>query len=264
MRIDGIVSCVGGKYASILQKALPIWLDTLDSVTVVTDGTTAFRPPSGVRFFWTELFTAYGAFFNKGAALSSAYASVNPTDWILHFDADIIPPSNWRKMTEPYLKIGNLYGADRCYEDGRDVIDPPPFPYGFFHLWNVRDPRTWIRPLWELFWPSAGHYEIGFIERWPSELRVRLPFKVIHPLEPRLGWFGDSPEGIARMNRDIQVGHHLARLRKEFILKVPDFRNFLNFYTQSSDDALKLLQAHSSIDPFETYIRLVTKEMILL
>src|ERR1044072_2773371 len=257
MRIDGIVTCVGQKYASILHESLHIWVDTLDSLTIVTDGSTAFRPPRGTRFYWTDLFTEHGAFFNKGAALASAYAHIEPNDWVLHFDADIIPPKNWRSVTERIINPGFLYGCARCDASGRPIVDPPPFPYGFFHLWNVRDPKSWVRPLWDLFWPSAGHYEISFLERWPPLTRVRLPFMVTHPCEPRTGWFGESEAGRARMEEDTRVGHHVARIRKTFTLKIPDFKSRLCFTAKDASTALEVLRRNSTTDPFQTYIRVV-------
>lgn len=257
MRIDGIVTCVGRKYADILHRSLPLWVDTLDSVTIVTDSFTSFNPPYGVEFFRTDLFTKYGAYFNKGAALSSAYVRMNAKDWVLHFDADTIPPANWRRLAEPIIEVGHLYGCQRVYSDGKPIHDPPPFPYGFFHLWNVKDPKCWVRPLWDLFWPSAGHYEISFIERWPSIDRVRLPFSVVHPCEPRQGWFGESPAGRVHMERDIRTGHHLSRINKEYVLKVPAFKNNLIIKGYTYDSVLVLLQKRSTIDPFDTAIQVI-------
>lgn len=260
MRIEGLVTCVGEKYAEILHKALPIWVDTLDSVTIVTDGSTPFKPPRGVKLYWTELFKAHGAFFNKGAALSSAYVDLDPEDWVLHFDADIIPPKDWRRQAEGIIRPGFLYGCERCYEDGTTVYDPPPFPYGFFHLWHAKDPRSWVRPLWDCFWPSAGHYEISFIDRWPSHShRVRLPFKVIHPAEPRSGWFGDTPEGKARMEQDRQIGHHEARINKTFTLQVPDYQVKVCFSPLSPEAALDLMRNIATTDPFYAQIKLATQ-----
>ena len=256
MRIDGIVTCVGERYAEILHKSLPIWVDTLDSVTVVTDGSTAFNPPRGTKFYWTDLFTKYGAYFNKGAALSSAYAAIDPTDWVLHFDADIIPPHDWRHHTEKIIVPGFLYGCDRVDSSGKTLEDQTPFPYGFFHLWNVRDPNTWVRPLWDLFWPSAGHYEISFIERWIGLTRVRLPFRVTHIGNPRIGWFGESKEGKMLMFEDIRAGHRVAKAK---ILDVPDFKKRYYLSANDADSALEKLREHTTIDPFENFVMVVDR-----
>jgi hypothetical protein len=260
MKIDGIVTCVGQKYASILNTSLPIWADTLDSVTVVTDGNTDIKIPNGVNVLETSLFTDYGAFFNKGAALSSAFVYVDPKDWVLHFDADIIPPPNWRKTIVPYIQIGNLYGAVRVYSNGQLISDPgPPFPYGFFHLWNVTDRFSWVRPLWDLFWPSAGHYEVSFLERWPDKNRIGLPLKLVHPCEPRTGWFGESEEGVGHMKEDARLGHVLPRVKKMFVLKVPEYTSQIYFSSQDPYIALDILRKNVSIDPFKTYIKYVDR-----
>jgi hypothetical protein len=260
MRIDGIVTCVGNRYAEILKKAIPIWRDTLDSVTVVTDDPTIINLPVGVRTFTTTLFKEYGAFFNKGAALSSAYAWLNPTDWVLHFDADVIPPPNWREIAEPLIEVGNLYGAVRTYQDGRLISDPgPPFPYAFFHLWNVRDRSSWIRPLWDLFWPSAGHYEVSFLDRWPDGNRIGLPIKLVHPCEPREGWFGESAEGVKHMREDARLGHVMPRVKKMFVLKVPDFKTQIFFTTKDPSIALEIMSKNTTTNPFLTYVKAVDK-----
>jgi len=260
MRIDGIVTCVGRKYANILETALPIWKITLDSVTVVTDEHTEIPSLPGVSVVRTNIFTRHGAFFNKGAALSEVYAMINPTDWVLHFDADIIPPYDWRYTAEPYLISGNLYGATRTYQNGVEIDDPaPPFPYAFFHLWNVRDRTTWIRPLWDLFWPSAGHYEVSFLDRWPMLNRVRLPIKLVHPCEPRLGWFGESSEGMVHMKEDARQGHYWPRVNKLFVLPVPDFEIQIYFSTKDPDVALDIMRKNTTTDPFQVYIKAVDR-----
>jgi len=104
MKISALTTCVGPKYAAMLHKSLPIWLETCDEVIVVTDLDTKINWKVAIDFFQgakgcttlipsrTDIFTAHGASFNKGAALSHGFAKIKDPEWVLNFDADILPP----------------------------------------------------------------------------------------------------------------------------------------------------------------------------
>src|ERR1044072_3371641 len=103
MTIDGLTCCVN--YADLFAKGLPAWAAGLDSLTVVTDehddATVSLceRFPN-VHVVRTDVLYANGAAFNKGAALSLAHKKLGATDWLLVFDADVIPQDDWRVRLE--------------------------------------------------------------------------------------------------------------------------------------------------------------------
>lgn len=202
MRIDGITCCVGETYVRQLSKSIRLWLDTLDSLTIVTDASTyssllalvesePMRSRAIIRLSYR--FHEHGATFNKAAALCEAYATAKPSDWVLHFDSDIIPPEYWRRLTEQRITPGNLYGAFRWEEgSGRRLDEAPLFPYGYFHLWHSLDPNSFAWPIFEYWHPHAGNYDSEFAEQWPSDNRLDLGFGVVHQGEPRQNWMGPS------------------------------------------------------------------------
>lgn len=250
MRIDGITCCVGEKYALQLTRSLQRWLETLDSLTIVTapgdssiqlvtdllktmpaPDSRPYSPPCcELKIITTNVFYEHGAKFNKAAALCEAYQLSNPTDWVLHFDSDIIPPEYWRWLAEKRIGKGNLYGAFRYNEEGRRLDEFPLFPYGYFHLWHVDDPCAWRWPIFETWHPHAGNYDSEFAMQWPSARRGHdLGFSVLHQGEPRQSWFG--PNDSESMQGLHNTGlYHVRLLAKEGvgILSIPE--PLLRFY----------------------------------
>lgn len=212
MKITGFTTCVGEPYAVYLKKSLPIWKHTLDELVVVTDAKTYFQNPDcfpngpySVTHI-TEIFTAHGASFNKGAALDEAFAIHRPHDWVLNFDADNLPPENWRDIARKFVvRHGpeKLYGTSHRYREDGSLIPDADFPniWGFFHLWNVQDFHSWRRPVFDPTCGHAGNYDHTFMMQWPPSARVDLwPFiKFIHQGEPRQNWFGHDPKWEKKM-----------------------------------------------------------------
>lgn len=204
MRIDAITVCVGEMYVEQLARAIPVWLDTLDSLTIATDSAglavwlwaqpcAALSPLEKVHFAVTDVFTQHGAAFNKGAALNVAYDQASPSDWVLAFDADIIPPPNWREIVEHEAERGYLHGCGRVREDNQLAIrERILHPLGFFQLWHTSDPRSWRWPLFPPDYPCAGGYDAEFAEHWPRDHWRKLPFDVTHQGEHGVNWFGQG------------------------------------------------------------------------
>jgi hypothetical protein len=186
---------VGPVYAKYLLETLPLWAKTLDSLTIVTDAETVETLASAamsyirVRLVTTDVFRRYGAFFNKGAALDVGYAAMRPRYTVLHFDADVVPPENWRDLASTHFRSGIVQGAFRVHEDGRPVKDSH-WPYGFFQMWDSGDLRLRQWPLFDVHHAHAGNYDMNFLELWPVPSRVKMPFNVRHLGEPRRNWFG--------------------------------------------------------------------------
>lgn len=230
MRIDAITCCVGEVYAVQLARSLPIWLDTLDSLTVVTkphDSVLTHDGPSNLRFVTTDVFTAFGAHFNKGAALNEAIKAADPTEWTLHVDSDIIPPADWRTVVERTAQVNCLSGAFRYDEGGKRLDERPLYPYGYFHLWHASDKRTWRWPLLENWHSHAGSYDANFTDLWPRHKRKDLGLKLIHQGERRTNWFGpdSDPQMMQAIASEGYRAHRMRANRGEGRLPIPEPAN---------------------------------------
>ena len=260
-KISALTTCVGEKYARYLEKSLPIWLDTCDEIFVVGVSETFERIPyhpdnySKLHLLSTDVFTAHGASFNKGAALSTGFASIEAPEWILNFDADVLPPANWRELVEPRLSVGRLHGCSHRYrEDGSQIPDADyPNIWGFFHLWNVADPHTWKRPVFESDCGHAGNYDHTFMTQWPETERVDLwpDLKLIHQGEPRQSWFGNDPKNDKKMANLFMLGLWDAWHTKAGHIKTPQPQNRLTFQHESLEKSMHLLKVWTDPDPFK-------------
>jgi len=193
--IHGLVVCVD--YAAYLAQGLSSWLAAVDTLTVVTaphDVATlallAERPT--VATVVTSEFYAHGAAFNKGAALNIAVELTElwtRPGWLLHFDADIIPPLYLRQLlTSLPLRPNMLYGAQRRTEHGSSINDQELA--GFFQLFALHDPAVAARPWFHDGWRHAGGYDTIFRRRWPLEQQMILPVHVIHQGPTGTNWWG--------------------------------------------------------------------------
>lgn len=194
MTIHGLTVCVN--YADLLAQGLDRWLAGLASLTVVTDlddEDTANLIGSRCRLHKTDVFYASRATFNKGAAMEQARRLMPWGDWILFFDSDIVPPTDWiEQARNARLTAGVLYGAKRWQagsidDDGSPAIPGDGIGVGFFQLFHSGDPRA-SAPL-ETCWPHAGNYDNEFMHRWPEYRRWLMPFRVAHVGE-RENWWG--------------------------------------------------------------------------
>lgn len=199
MRIDGITTCVGELYAGYLRRTLPVWLRTMASVTIVCiDGRDKALASSqynviehiglddGIqRTVFTDAFTRNGARFNKAAALNEGIAAAKPTDWILAFDCDILPPEDWRQTAEQHLRQGCLHSARR-YKLSGTKEDKRWYPRGYFQLWHRTDEHA--QPFIDC--EHAGRYDTAFANNWPEDKWCELPIKLEHLGQRSTQWFG--------------------------------------------------------------------------
>lgn len=185
MKISGLTVSVN--YSEMLAQSIPVWRETLDELIVVTSTrdsqTMALCSCSRTKFVATDVFFANGAMFNKSAAMDVGYARLNPDDWVLCFDADVIPDLGWREKL-PDLEIGNIYGAARHLENGHRI--PDENIAGFFNLFHSTDPNasgfgSWI---------SAAAYDAEFVSRWHPLNRKYLPLDLLHLGQPGQNWCG--------------------------------------------------------------------------
>lgn len=219
MKINGLVTCVN--YADFLALGIERWISGLNTLTVVTDlkdlathelvRKMIERHGEGVRLAQTELFYADGAVFNKGRAMEWARKNVMEwNDWILFFDADVVPPKDWFKLGT--LKRDFLYGCTRFDCETPDLIDKStkPMPHdvpgvGFFQLFHSGDPIVNGKlPVIPTEWAHAGNYDNEFMDKWRKNgLRVqRVPITLYHVGE-RDNWLGrGNKEGFKKMQAE--------------------------------------------------------------
>lgn len=188
MQISGLVVCVD--FSDLLARSIDVWRETLDDLTVVTstkdEATRALCSDRGVMCRRTDAFYRDGCVFNKGAAIAESY---EPADWHLFFDADIVPPDNWRELTEKAApKVGHLHGARRIYEHGPMIADGEMGSW--FHLFHSSDSNVQRRPVVDCGWRHAGGYDSEFSFRWGPSRWVWLPFAVRHLGERGVNWWG--------------------------------------------------------------------------
>lgn len=206
MNLRGIVVCVD--CSDLLRLSLDRWHVGLDRLIVVTstwdEKTHALCKELGVEAYKTDIFYANGASFNKGAAMSEAVIATGLRDdaeWLMTFDADIVPPVDWRDQLErANLRMGCIYGARRWMvpENGTVLVPngkpmPQSWVIGFFMVFHDEDPCTPNpdEPLFDLYWPHAGNYDTIFCRRWSRSRQIILPgLKTLHLGEERKNWMG--------------------------------------------------------------------------
>lgn len=204
MKINGLVVCVN--YADYLEIGLNRWYNYLESLTVVTNTTdeatfNLIKRYPGVKIHSTGAFYRGGAVFNKGAAMEEARKEMPWKDWVLFFDADVVPESNWFPKANTFLGLEEckLYGADRYQAEGMRPIEDDAFQHldripdgpcdgGYFHLFHSSI-KAQSEPLLETCWPHAGVYDSHFRMRFLPKDQVVLPIRLTH-LGPRENWCG--------------------------------------------------------------------------
>lgn len=214
MNIVGITTCAGPIYSKLLARTLPVWCGELDRVIVVREdggeskySSKAWWPQSrhswkeydGGGYHYTDAFTRNGARFNKGLALNEGIQAANPTDWILCFDCDILPPTDLRQQIEKYARFGCINGVQR-YKPNGVYEDRRWYPRGYFQLWHKDDPHA--GPFNESI-PHAGRYDTLHAERWPQEQWNDMRFRVTHLGERAKHWFGEGTTR-AQMERAVK------------------------------------------------------------
>jgi len=195
MNITAITVCVD--YSDYLSPHIGKWRKGIEKMIVVSDEKD--EKTNGLCMLYnalchrTGVFYANGASFNKGAALSEAIAEhrvIERADWVLLFDADMIPPDGWRQKIEVSINLqrGWLYGANRRNESGKQINDNEIA--GYFQLFHASDDNVQRKPLLETCWRHAGSYDTEFQSRWPRGRRAFLPLTLIHQGPHSTNWWG--------------------------------------------------------------------------
>jgi hypothetical protein len=205
MRLDAFTVCVG--YAPLLRESIALWMSGVESLTVISTpddvATAELVAEAGASLFQTDSFYTNGAMFNKGLAIAEAYEAVDPEDWVLFFDADIIPETHWRRELQHEMVPGLLYGAWRHDENGQKLRDD--VAAGFFQCFHSQDPLAKVRPIVDTHWSHAGNYDSTFMLRWRNADRLAPPLALYltHQGETGKNWMGLGNEAkVAEMQRE--------------------------------------------------------------
>lgn len=204
MKINGLTVSVN--YADLFEKSLSRWTRGLDHLLVVTSpadaATQGLCDNWGIPYYPTDAFYRNGAAFNKGLAISEAVEACHWIEdaWQLLFDADIVPPSDWRDIVEAARpQPGILYGATRQLESGERFSDRSEIP-GYFQLFHGSDPNVQRKPLLDTSWRHAGGMDSEFHQRWLGNRKRWLDMTLIHQGEPGMNWHGrGNYEATAKM-----------------------------------------------------------------
>jgi hypothetical protein len=221
MSLHIVTVCVN--YDDFLAATLPNMLAFADYVTVVTsmddEATQMLVRKLGTGMFRTDAWYNDGAPFNKGAGLNRALEFINPNDWLLLLDADIMLPK--MKLDTSKLDKRKLYGArrygfeskaqwdniDRRDPNNWNVLPPMALPkvirgklWGVYKTANPIGAQGYFQ-LWH--WPSHPHrlkehrtaakYDIRLAMKWPDNMRELLPvpnFGVAHLGQRKVNWEG--------------------------------------------------------------------------
>lgn len=206
MRLSTIIVSVN--YSDLLERSISLWHGGSDRLIIITSSedtkTQELCRRHNVEMHITDVFTANGAHFNKGAAMSEAVFCKGLRDrqgWILTVDADIVPNEHWRDDLEAQnLQPGTLYGArrhrqpekaDRLALEHKNLM-PQKWVIGFFTLFHTTDHHLppIEEPLFDICWPHAGNYDTAFTRRWQPEKRRLLKLPLIHLGDERSHWLG--------------------------------------------------------------------------
>lgn len=212
MNLRGVVVCVN--YADLLSRSIKRWHEGLDRLVVVTSkkdvATQELCHNNNIETHVTDVFYENGAKFNKGAALSEAIncnGFREYADWILVFDADIVPPEDWRvAINKMEFEQDKLYGTYRYWvkEDGPLTVDkthkmPQGWVLGFFTMFHNCNPVV-TNPVFDIWWPHAGAYDTEFTNKFPKNKQVLLDIPMIHLGEERCNWVGrGDKEGMKQL-----------------------------------------------------------------
>jgi hypothetical protein len=90
--VDAIVACVD--FSDLLEVTLPWNRSRFRRLVVITtptdESTQSIARQNDCELILTEIFTARGAAFNRAAAIQQCLSWMQPQDWLVFLDADIM------------------------------------------------------------------------------------------------------------------------------------------------------------------------------
>jgi hypothetical protein len=190
--LEAVTVCVN--YADFLEETIPHNLPLVDLWTIVTTpddkATQALCALYGLRCLKTDCFyrDAERPRINKSRGINYGLAHHSQSAWMLHLDADVVLPPQFRKMIEnAELDPACLYGMDRVNCLGSAEWDAyrrrPALQYEWSFL--VSAPRTWPIGARIAHGDYGGYCPLGFFQLWnPGATGIsRYPVKIEADME---------------------------------------------------------------------------------
>ena len=229
--LEAVTVCVN--YADFLAETIPSNRPHFDRWIIVTSpddrATLDLCHDHNLEVVTTRDFCRGGEPFNKGRAIERGLAMLGHHDWLLHLDADIALPGDFRgSLDDADLDPDCIYGVDRimvrgyeawqrlkqsgslrrgwhCMVSTRDYpvgarwadVRYGYVPIGFFQLWNqAADHRHGIRlRRYPDNHQDAARADVKFALQWDRRSRVLIPEIVVAHLESEPAAMGANWKG---------------------------------------------------------------------
>lgn len=151
--LEAVTACVN--YADFLAETIPANRAHIDRWIIVTSpedrATLDLCHKHNLEVITTRDFYRAGDKFNKGRAIERGLGMLAHDDWLLHLDADIALPGDFREsLDDADLDPSCIYGADRLLIQGWDA-------------WRQLVARGFLRRSWHCC-VTANDWSIG--TRW--------------------------------------------------------------------------------------------------
>jgi hypothetical protein len=232
MRIEAVTVCVN--YADFLKQVAPHNLPHLDRWVIVTAPedveTRALCRACSLECITTRDF-ARDAEFAKSRGIERGLAHVEASDWLLHLDADVALPADFREvLRDAHLGEDAIFGCDRLNVSGFDAwkrverrglwsrtnqwfvpLDRPDCrrgarvcnsrhgytPIGYFQLWHG-DSFNWRgapAKRYPLTHGTAARTDVAHALHWDRRQRLLVPELLVWHLESGPGHMGANWQG---------------------------------------------------------------------
>lgn len=164
--LECVTICVD--HADILRITIPQNRHLFDDWVIVTAShdreTQDLCKYFKIRHIVTDKFYENGDVFNKAKGINEGLKTLKRSDWVLHMDADIILPANFRQICkEDQLQKDAIYGIDRVDVVGDENIWKLLYSVkSQIMKWTYMDTSTPFRHTFRLHNLNAGYNVIGF------------------------------------------------------------------------------------------------------
>lgn len=170
--LEAVTVCVN--YGDILRVTMPFNKPLFNNWIIVTTPedteTQDVCRYYNVPYIATNVFYEDGADFNKAKGINEGLKKLTKVDWMLHIDADIILPANFRQICkEDQLQKDAIYGIDRVNVNGNeDLFKLLINKNSQIRQWTYLDPDLKFDPGFRLHNLNAGYNVIGFFQLFHS------------------------------------------------------------------------------------------------
>jgi len=172
--LEAVTICVD--HADILRIVIPQNRHLFDNWIIVTAShdkeTQDLCKYYKINFIITDVFYDNGDVFNKAKGINEGLKKLKRTDWVLHLDADIILPANFRQICkEDQLQKDAIYGIDRVDVIGdKKIWELLSTKHSQIMKWTYLNTSIGgkFRQTFRLHNLNAGYNVIGFFQLFHS------------------------------------------------------------------------------------------------